>query len=128
MKKTISILLALVFCLAMALPAAACTGLLTGGKGGNDLSKGRQGKDTIVIAQGENENANWHGVKIGDTKAEANEKLKPEFPLMYELSAIGNMNLYADKTVTDHYLTIYFDENDRVTQIIWQVDQIMTID
>ncbi len=96
--------------------------------GNRDLSKNRKGQQTIIIAEGENAKASWHGVKLGDKKKDINKKLADEFPLMYELSAIGNMNLYSDNTVKDHYLTVYFDENDRVTMILWEVDQVITID
>lgn len=94
---------------------------------GVDLSRNRKGKDTITMTSADR-NCNWDGVQIGDTKNQVNRKLSRDFPLMYELKSIGNMNLYSDKEVPDHYLTVYFDDNDRVTMIIWQVNQVYTLD
>lgn len=38
------------------------------------------------------------------------------------------MNLCGDKEVLDHYLTVYFDDSDRVSMIVWQINGTASID
>ena len=40
--------------------------------------------------------------------------------LMYELKAIGPAYLLSDVVYPDYYLTVSFDENDRVSMIVYQ--------
>ena len=39
---------------------------------------------------------------------------------MYELKAIGPAYLLSDVVYPDYYLTVSFDENDRVSMIVYQ--------
>lgn len=141
MKKILSVFMALlvaVFCAMSAGATINATTIRTNAPftrprtdpvpaGGRDLSRSRAGKDSITMTE-EDKNCNWDGARIGDKKEDVNRKLAGEFPLMYELSAIGNMNLYSDREVPDHYLTVYFDEEDRMTMVVWQVNHVYSID
>ena len=136
MERLLSALLSVLILAACAVPAAASSLLQPAicpkppetMMASTDLAADRFGQDTIVISPTENPDCGWHGVFLGDRKAYVTEKLAPEFPLLYELSAIGNMNLYGDKEVLDHYLTVYFDDSDRVSMIVWQINSTASID
>ena len=46
--------------------------------------------------------------------------LRPAFTLMYELKAIGPAYLLSDVVYPDYYLTVSFDDQDRVSMIVYQ--------
>ena len=62
----------------------------------------------------------FYGLQIGDKKSDTLKKLHPAFKLMYELKAIGNEYLLTDVVYPDYYLTLMFDENDRLFMMIYQ--------
>lgn len=51
------------------------------------------------------------------------KKNRLAFKFMYELKAIGNEYLLSDVVYPDYYLTVMFDEKDRVFMISYQKNQ-----
>lgn len=88
-----------------------------------DLYYTRQQKKDLIISSDDKVPHSFYGLQIGDKKSDALKKLYPAFKFMYELKAIGNEYLLSDVVYPDYYLTIMFDENDRVFMMIYQENQ-----
>lgn len=85
-----------------------------------DLYGVRRSKDMTVISPDDAVNHSFYGLKIGDKKDDVLQTLKPAFRLMYELKAIGPAYLLSDVVYPDYYLTVSFDDKDRVSMIVYQ--------
>lgn len=85
-----------------------------------DLYCVRRSKDMTVISPDDAVSHSFYGLKIGDKKDDVLQTLKPAFRLMYELKAIGPAYLLSDVVYPDYYLTVSFDDNDRVSMIVYQ--------
>lgn len=85
-----------------------------------DLYYTRQQKKDLTISYDDTVPHTFYGLHIGDKKSDTLAKLRPAFTFMYELKAIGNEYLLSDVVYPDYYLTIMFDENDRVFMIRYQ--------
>lgn len=85
-----------------------------------DLYYSRQEKKDLIISSDDKVPHSFYGLQIGDKKSDALKKLYPAFKFMYELKAIGNEYLLSDIVYPDYYLTIMFDEKDRVFMISYQ--------
>ncbi len=85
-----------------------------------DLYYSRQEKKDLIISSDNKVPHSFYGLQIGDKKSDALKKLRPAFKFMYELKAIGNEYLLSDVVYPDYYLTIMFDEKDRVFMMIYQ--------
>lgn len=88
-----------------------------------DLYYSRQEKKDLIISSDDKVPHSFYGLQIGDKKSDALKKLHPAFKFMYELKAIGNEYLLSDVVYPDYYLTIMFDEKDRVFMIRYQENQ-----
>lgn len=85
-----------------------------------DLYGVRRSKDMTVISPDDAVSHSFYGLKIGDKKDDVLQTLKPAFRLMYELKAIGPAYLLSDVVYPDYYLTVSFDDKDRVSMIVYQ--------
>ena len=85
-----------------------------------DLYYSRQEKKDLIISSDNKVPHSFYGLQIGDKKSDALKKLRPAFKLMHELKAIGNEYLLTDVVYPDYYLTLMFDENDRLFMMIYQ--------
>ena len=85
-----------------------------------DLYYSRQEKKDLTISSDDKIPHSFYGLQIGDKKSDTLKKLRPAFKLMYELKAIGNEYLLTDVVYPDYYLTLMFDENDRLFMMIYQ--------
>lgn len=85
-----------------------------------DLYYSRQEKKYLTISSDDKVPHSFYGLQIGDKKSDTLKKLRPAFKLMYELKAIGNEYLLTDVVYPDYYLTLMFDENDRLFMMIYQ--------
>lgn len=85
-----------------------------------DLYYSRQEKKDLIISSDNKVPHSFYGLQIGDKKSDALKKLRPAFKFMYELKAIGNEYLLTDVVYSDYYLTLMFDENDRLFMMIYQ--------
>lgn len=74
----------------------------------------------LIISPDDAVTHSFYGLKIGDKKDDVLKTLNPAFRLMYELKAIGPAYLLSDVVYPDYYLTVSFDENDRVSMIVYQ--------
>lgn len=88
-----------------------------------DLYYSRQEKKDLIISSDDKVPHSFYGLQIGDKKSDALKKLRPAFKFMYELKAIGNEYLLSDVVYPDYYLTVMFDEKDRVFMIRYQENQ-----
>ena len=73
-----------------------------------------------VISPDDAVSHSFYGLKIGDKKSDVIKTLRPAFTLMYELKAIGPAYLLSDVVYPDYYLTVSFDDKDRVSMILYQ--------
>ena len=87
-----------------------------------DLYYSRQEKNDLIISSDNKVPHSFYGLQIGDKKVTP-EKLRPAFKFMYELKAIGNEYLLTDVVYPDYYLTLMFDEKDRLFMMIYQENQ-----
>lgn len=85
-----------------------------------DLYYSRQEKKDLIISSDDKVPHSFYGLQIGDKKSDTLKKLRPAFKLMYELKAIGNEYLLTDVVYPNYYLTLMFDENDRLFMMIYQ--------
>lgn len=85
-----------------------------------DLYGMRRTKEMLIISPDDAVSHSFYGLKIGDKKDDVLKTLKPAFRFMYELKAIGPAYLLSDIVYPDYYLTVSFDENDRVSMIVYQ--------
>ncbi|WP_296814194.1 hypothetical protein [uncultured Megasphaera sp.] len=85
-----------------------------------DLYGMRRTKEMLIISPDDAVTHSFYGLKIGDKKDDVLKTLNPAFRLMYELKAIGPAYLLSDVVYPDYYLTVSFDENDRVSMIVYQ--------
>ena len=85
-----------------------------------DLYYSRQEKKDLTISSDDKVPHSFYGLQIGDKKSDTLKKLRPAFKLMYERKAIGNEYLLTDVVYPDYYLTLMFDENDRLFMMIYQ--------
>ncbi len=85
-----------------------------------DLYGMRRTKEMLIISPDDEVTHSFYGLKIGDKKDDVLKTLNPAFRLMYELKAIGPAYLLSDVVYPDYYLTVSFDENDRVSMIVYQ--------
>lgn len=85
-----------------------------------DLYGMRRTKEMLIISPDDAVTHSFYGLKIGDKKDDVLKTLKPAFRIMYELKAIGPAYLLSDVVYPDYYLTVSFDENDRVSMIVYQ--------
>lgn len=85
-----------------------------------DLYYSRQEKKDLTISSDDKVPHSFYGLQIGDKKSDTLKKLHPAFKLMYELKAIGNEYFLTDVVYPDYYLTLMFDENDRLFMMIYQ--------
>ena len=85
-----------------------------------DLYYSRQEKKDLIISSDNKVPHSFYGLQIGDKKSDTLKKLRPAFKLMYDLKAIGNEYLLTDVVYPDYYLTLMFDENDRLFMMIYQ--------
>lgn len=88
-----------------------------------DLYYSRQEKKDLIISSDNKVPHSFYDLQIGDKKSDTLKKLRPAFKLMYELKAIGNEYLLTDVVYPDYYLTLMFDEKDRVFMIRYQENQ-----
>ena len=86
----------------------------------SDLYGLRRTRDIIMISPDDAVSHSFYGLKIGDKKSDVLKILRPAFTLMYELKAIGPAYLLKDVVYPDYYLTVSFDDNDRVSMIVYQ--------
>lgn len=84
-----------------------------------DLYYSRQEKKDLIISSDDKVPHSFYGLQIGDKKSDTLKKLRPAFKLMYELKAIGNEYLLTDVVYPNYYLTLMFDENDRLFMMIY---------
>lgn len=85
-----------------------------------DLYGVRRSKDMTVISPDDAVSHSFYGLKIGDKKDDVIKTLRPAFTFMYELKAIGPAYLLSDVVYPDYYLTVSFDDKDRVSMIVYQ--------
>ena len=85
-----------------------------------DLYYSRQEKKDLIISSDDKVPHSFYGLQIGDKKSDTLKKLRPAFKLMYELKAIGNEYLLTDVVYPNYYLTLMFDENNRLFMMIYQ--------
>ncbi len=85
-----------------------------------DLYGMRRTKEMLIISPDDEVTHSFYGLKISDKKDDVLKTLNPAFRLMYELKAIGPAYLLSDVVYPDYYLTVSFDENDRVSMIVYQ--------
>ncbi len=85
-----------------------------------DLYGMRRTKEMLIISPDDAVTHSFYGLKIGDKKDDVLKTLNPAFRLMYELKAIGPAYLLSDVVYPEYYLTVSFDENDRVSMIVYQ--------
>lgn len=88
-----------------------------------DLYYSRQEKKDLTISSDDKIPHSFYGLQIGDKKSDALKKLRPAFKFMYDLKAIGNEYLLTDVVYPDYYLTLMFDEKDRLFMMIYQENQ-----
>ena len=86
----------------------------------SDLYGQRRTQEMIIISPDDAVAHSFYGLKIGDKKSDVLRTLRPAFPLMYELKAIGPAYLLSDVVYPDYYLTVSFDDQDRVSMIVYQ--------
>lgn len=86
----------------------------------SDLYGQRRTQEMIIISPDDAVAHSFYGLKIGDKKSDVLRTLRPAFTLMYELKAIGPAYLLSDVVYPDYYLTVSFDDQDRVSMIIYQ--------
>ena len=77
-------------------------------------------KKDLTISSDDKVPHSFYGLQIGDKKSDTLKKLHPAFKLMYELKAIGNEYFLTDVVYPDYYLTLMFDENDRLFMMKYQ--------
>ena len=85
-----------------------------------DLYGQRRTREMIVISPDDAVSHSFYGLKIGDKKSDVIKTLGPAFTLMYELTAIDKAYLLTDTVYPDYYLTVSFDDQDRVSMIVYQ--------
>lgn len=122
MKKIVS---AFLLCSFLSLPAVFASAAET--LPWNDAYYQRQGR-YLLIGPDEAQTTCFYGLKIGDAKDDVVKKLAPAFTLMYELKAIGPQYLLSDRVYPDYYLSVQFDENNRVSVITYQKNTVYHID
>lgn len=86
----------------------------------SDLYGQRRTQEMIIISPDDAVAHSFYGLKIGDKKSDVLRTLRPAFTLMYELKAIGPAYLLSDVVYPDYYLTVTFDDQDRVSMIVYQ--------
>ena len=86
----------------------------------SDLYGLRRTQEMTVISPDDAVSHSFYGLKIGDKKSDVIKTLRPAFRLMYELKAIGPDYLLSDVVYPDYYLTVSFDDKDRVSMIVYQ--------
>ena len=86
----------------------------------SDLYGQRRTQEMIIISPDGAVAHSFYGLKIGDKKSDVLRTLRPAFTLMYELKAIGPAYLLSDVVYPDYYLTVSFDDQDRVSMIVYQ--------
>ena len=86
----------------------------------SDLYGQRRTQEMIIISPDDAVAHSFYGSKIGDKKSDVLRTLRPAFTLMYELKAIGPAYLLSDVVYPDYYLTVSFDDQDRVSMIVYQ--------
>ncbi|MCQ5210847.1 MAG: hypothetical protein UCI88_00615 [Megasphaera massiliensis] len=86
----------------------------------SDLYGLRRTQEMTVISPDDAVSHSFYGLKIGDKKSDVIKTLRPAFTLMYELKAIGPAYLLSDVVYPDYYLTVSFDDKDRVSMIVYQ--------
>lgn len=86
----------------------------------SDLYGLRRTQEMTVISPDDAVSHFFYGLKIGDKKSDVIKTLRPAFTLMYELKAIGPAYLLSDVVYPDYYLTVSFDDKDRVSMILYQ--------
>ena len=86
----------------------------------SDLYGLRRTQEMTVISPDDAVSHSFYGLKIGDKKSDVIKTLRPAFILMYELKAIGPAYLLSDVVYPDYYLTVSFDDKDRVSMIVYQ--------
>ena len=86
----------------------------------SDLYGLRRTQEMTVISPDDAVSHSFYGLKIGDKKSDVIKTLRPAFTLMYELKAIGPAYLLSDVVYPDYYLTVSFDDKDRVSMILYQ--------
>lgn len=86
----------------------------------SDLYGQRRTQEMIIISPDDAVAHSFYGLKIGDKKSDVLRTLRPAFTLMYELKAIGPAYLLSDVVYPDYYLTVSFDDQDRVSMIVYQ--------
>ena len=86
----------------------------------SDLYGQRRTQEMIIISPADAVAHSFYGLKIGDKKSDVLRTLRPAFTLMYELKAIGPAYLLSDVVYPDYYLTVSFDDQDRVSMIVYQ--------
>lgn len=79
-----------------------------------DLYYSRQEKKDLTISSDDKVPHSFYGLQIGDKKSDTLKKLHPAF------KAIGNEYFLTDVVYPDYYLTLMFDENDRLFMMIYQ--------
>lgn len=114
----------LIFALVLPFSAAISANVHAAGPQENtifqDLYGMRRTKEMLIISPDDAVTHSFYGLKIGDKKDDVLKTLNPAFRLMYELKAIGPAYLLSDVVYPDYYLTVSFDENDRVSMIVYQ--------
>lgn len=86
----------------------------------SDLYGLRRTQEMTVISPDDAVSHSFYGLKIGDKKSDVIKTLRPAFTLMYELKAIGPAYLLSNVVYPDYYLTVSFDDKDRVSMILYQ--------
>lgn len=86
----------------------------------SDLYGLRRTQEMTVISPDDAVSHSFYGLKIGDKKSDVIKTLRPAFTLMYKLKAIGPAYLLSDVVYPDYYLTVSFDDKDRVSMILYQ--------
>ena len=86
----------------------------------SDLYGQRRTQEMIIISPDDAVAHSFYGLKIGDKKSDVLRTLRPAFTLMYELKAISPAYLLSDVVYPDYYLTVSFDDQDRVSMIVYQ--------
>lgn len=88
-----------------------------------DVYADRQEKGEIIISAEDTVLHSFYGIKIGDKKSTVLPALRPAFSFMYELKEIGHAYLLSDTVYSDYYLTVLFDDQDKVWMILYQKNQ-----
>lgn len=88
-----------------------------------DVYADRQEKGEIIISAKDTVPHSFYGIKIGDKKGTVLPALRPAFSFMYELKEIGHAYLLSDTVYPDYYLTVLFDDQDKVWMILYQKNQ-----